>query len=150
MLKRLAAWLLDGRRGRGRPEERPPLTRLAFSKRLLRRSNGQLQFRPRAFLPYQRGTHPPELSVFRIDGLDDMGVWEHVAKHAHRPGRNLHGRTDFLLQDLDTSILKPELDETPPRHGNIVGWPRDADDQLALAQNLAEIATAFPVPGPEE
>ncbi len=67
-------------------------------------------------------------------------------RYASRPGRKLHGRADFRLKDLDQRVLRIELDETPPRHGNVVGWPQEKDDQLALAQNLAELARAFPAP----
>ena len=100
--------------------------------------------RPQAFLP-RRGPQRLELSVFRIDGLGDGGVWDHAAQHAPRPGRNLHGRADFHSKDVtDTGTLDLKLDNSPPRHGNIVGWPGERDERLRLAQHLAERARGVP------
>jgi len=108
--------------------------------------DGELRFSPRAFMPYRPKGRGLELSVFRIDNLTDRAIWEHVAKHARRPGRNIHGRADFRLGDVDSSVLSLVLDETPPRHGNVVGWPEEKDAQLALAQALSEVAPANRTP----
>lgn len=118
-----------------------PVTRLAFSRRLVARSDSGFRLRARAFLPY-RGS----MSVFRIDGLDESGVWSHVDKHAHRPGRNIHGRADFKLADMEADVLELHLDETPPRHGNITGWPDATDQQLVIARELAAVASAVLAP----
>ena len=97
---------------------RVPLTRITFSRRHVAGSGKSFRLRPAAFLPH-RGT----MSVFRIDGLDGAGVWKHVGKHALHPGKRMHGRGDFRLADMRAVILKLDLDESPPRHGNVVGWP---------------------------
>ena len=143
LLKRLAVWLASSAEIGQSREAQLPLTRLAFSKRWLVTIGEEFKFRPRAFMPYRRDRHQPELSIFRIDDLTDREVWEHVTKHARRPGRDLHGRADFRLSDADVPALRLVLDETPPRHGNLVGWPEDKDGQLALAQELAAIARAL-------
>jgi len=142
LLKRLVAWFA-GSSGEGPSGDGDlPLTRLAFSKRWLITTGDGLRFRPIAFMPYLPARQDPELSVFRIGDLTDREVWGHVRKHARRPGSNLHGRADFQLAELDAGVLKLVLDDTPPRHGNVVGWPEDKDGQLALAQDLAAVARA--------
>lgn len=118
-----------------------PVTRLAFSGRLVSGKASTFRLRAGAFLP-----HRGELSVFRIDGLDDDAVWRHIGEYARRPRRNVHGRGDFQLADLEDGDLSLALDETPPRHGNIVGWPAGKDRQLALARALARVARAVAPP----
>ncbi len=126
----------------GEDLERIPVTRLTFSRRQVAGRGPTFRLRPAAFMPY-RG----ELSVFRIDGLDDGEVWEHVAVHARRPGRRMHGRGDFLVADIRGDALKLNLDDSPPRHGNLIGWPAERHEQLALARELATVARAVPPPG---
>jgi hypothetical protein len=84
-----------------------------------------------------------ELSVFRIDGLKTPEIWALAHEHVVRPGRNVHGRADLTARQIATTRppLRLALDESPPRHGNVIDWPRDKDEQLALAQELAARAT---------
>ena len=83
-MKQLAAWLFSGRKAKADVRYRLPLTRLAFSKRWLDRSGGELRFRAVAFLPYRTRSGSLELSVFRVDGVSDQGIWEHVMRYASR------------------------------------------------------------------
>ncbi len=47
-----------------------------------------------------------------------------------------------------TGPLRVDFDEPPPRHANVLGWPRERDQQLALAQSLATAARSVaPVAG---
>lgn len=144
--KRLFVWLAGSLSRKRREGDDLPLTRLSYSRNWLVNVDGELRFRPTAFMPYRPKGRKLQLSVFRIDDLTDRATWEHVAKHARRPGRNIHGRADFRLGDVDSSVLGLVLDETPPRHGNVVGWPQDKDGQLALAQEFSEVAPAFRAP----
>lgn len=146
LLKRLVGWLAGSSSGKRREGDDLPLTRLSYSKSWLVKVDEELRFKPRAFMPYRPKGRDLELSVFRINRLACRAIWEHVAKHARRPGRNIHGRADFRLSDVDSSVLKLVLDETPPRHGNVVGWPEEKDGQLALAQELSEVARAYRTP----
>ena len=125
----------------GEQASQVPVTRLAFSRRQVAGSGESFRLRSAAFLP-----HRGAMSVFRIDGLDDDSVWKHVDKHAGRPDRRMHGRGDFRLADMRRQVLKLDLDESPPRHGNVVGWPSGRDQQLALARELASVAHAVPAP----
>ena len=93
--------------GMGGHASRVPVTRLAFSRRQVAGSGESFRLRPAAFLP-----HRSAMSVFRIDGLDDDGVWKHVEKHARRPGRRMHGRGDFRLADMTRQVLELDLDES--------------------------------------
>lgn len=128
--------------GAGEDTKQIPVTRLAFSRRQVAGRGSTFRLRPAAFMPY-RG----ELSVFRIDGLDDRGVWAHLVAHAQRPGRRMHGRGDLRLAELRGDTLDLDLDDSPPRHGNLIGWPADRGEQLALARELATVARAVPAPG---
>lgn len=84
-----------------------------------------------------------ELSVFRIDGLKSAAIWDLARKHVLPAGRNLHGRADLTRGQIETTEPPLELvmDESPPRHGNVIRWPAEKDEQLALAQELAARAT---------
>lgn len=146
LLKRLFVWFAGSLSRERREGDDLPLTRRSYSRNWLVNVDGELRFRPTAFMPYRPKGHDLELSVFRIDDLTGRETWEHVVKHARRPGRNIHGRADFRLRDVNSRVLGLVLDETPPRHGNVVGWPQDKDGQLALAQELSEIAPAFRAP----
>lgn len=121
-----------------------PVTRLAFSRRLVSGRGNTFRLRARAFMP-----HKGEVSVFRIDGLDDAAVWRHIREYASRPDRNVHGRGDFRLADVEGRGLSLAFDDTPPRHGNVGGWPEDKDRQLAIARALARAAKAVEPPSRE-
>jgi len=87
--------------------------------------------------------------VFRTDGLDEAEIWDHARRHALPPGRNLHGRADMReVAVVAATPLEVEHDNSPPRHANIIGWPLDRAEQVALAQDLA--ATAHSLPPPTE
>ena len=88
-----------------------------------------------------------ELSVFRVDGLSEEEIWTHARRYALPPGRNIHGRADLADKAIAASgPLRVDYDDSPPRHANVVGWPKEKDEQLALAQDLASAARAVPPP----
>lgn len=80
--------------------------------------------------------------MFRIDGLKAREIWDIARKHVLPAGRNLHGRADLTPGRIEATEPPLELvmDESPPRHGNVIQWPAEKDEQLALAQELAERA----------
>lgn len=109
-----------------------PLTRFIFSSKHLSRTKGLVK--AGAFMP--RGG---ALSVFRTDSLGQDDIW--AIGRGVRPSRTLHARADLssgTLQAVSDKLVL-ELDESPPRHGNIKGWPPDPekDAQKALALELA-------------
>lgn len=86
-----------------------------------------------------------ELSVFRVDGLvrdqiRDLGD-EVVEKHPS--ARKLHGWGEFPESAVQKAGLRVERDDDPPRHANIVGWPREPSERKQRQQILA--SHSYPV-----
>jgi len=105
------------------------LTRYLYSKKHIRPSDNSIK--PNAFIP-----PPPskELSVFRISGLFDAEIW--------RTGDSLRdktplGRADIKAEAVYNTALLISLDNTPPRHANIINWP---DEQSAIKLKAIELA----------
>lgn len=98
-------------------------------------------------MPRSAHGRPLEVSVFQVDGLTGLQIWEHGRRHALPPKRNFHGRGDVALRVVEaTGPLRVDFDESPPRHANVVGWPKERDQQLALAQSLASAARSVRPP----
>ena len=145
-LKNLPTWLARLLRlGTGNPHrplpDRPlPVTRFAIDRRWLDKANNQLK--AVAFLPkLEEGGY--ELSVFRTDGLDSPQIWAHGQAHflsALPANRRFHGRGDFTTADIAAVGRGIRFNETPPRHGNVMQWPTEEDERMAVAQELAERA----------
>ena len=77
--------------------------------------------------------------------MSEAAIWEHARLHALPAGRNIHGRADLTVGAVSANRpLRTELDEPPPRHANVVGWPKERDRQIALAQSLASAAKSVP------
>jgi hypothetical protein len=136
----LTRWLPSGARSSTDSEDLV-VSRFIIS-RTLRLKGGGFRLKTAAFMPRALDLRP-ELSVFRINGLSAGGIWNLAQKHVVPKDRNVHGRADLTELDIETTAppLKLEMDETPPRHGNIVDWPNAKDEQLALAQELAARAS---------
>lgn len=121
-----------------------PLSRFAPSSRMTAGAGDRFRLKYNAFMPRSIEDGPPSLSVFRIDGLTDEQVWELARVHILsrlRAGRRVHGRADIEADGvLAAKPLEVEFDDTPPRHANVVGWPREREQQMVLAQALANAA----------
>ncbi|MEW6416654.1 MAG: hypothetical protein AB1480_00830 [Nitrospirota bacterium] len=89
------------------------------------------------FMPAPNG----ETSVFRISHLSDNEIWgigdREVAQKRSRP---LLGRADIAAFHILSNKLKIAPDNNPPRHANIIGWPREKSEQKLIAMELAENA----------
>ena len=92
--------------------------------------------------------HPRiELSVFRIEGLDQNGVREIGENVATQRGKRLVGRGDVTAGNIQSIGLRVEPKEPPPRHADIMGWPalsgtpkEDKGRQKLIAQQIVERA----------
>ena len=84
--------------------------------------------------------------MFRIDNLGKAQIWQLAQSYVVPEGRNIHGRADLTFVDIERtdSPLWIDLDDVPPRHGNVLGWPEDKDEQLGVAQELALRAQHHP------
>ena len=124
-----------------------PLSRFAFTRSWISRIGGGFRFKYQAFMPRAAHGRPLELLVFRVDGLNEEEIWTHARKYALPPGRNIHGRADMPQAAIAaTDPLHVDYDDSPPRHANVVGWPKEKDEQLALAQDLASVARSVRPP----
>jgi len=90
-----------------------------------------------AFLP------PPDLklSVFDIMHLSELHIWAIGKKYVCEPqGKTLYGRGQFPVSTAVGVGLKVEVDNTPPRHANLYGWPQEKSEQKIVALQLAKQA----------
>jgi hypothetical protein len=87
--------------------------------------------KPGAFLP------PPnlKLSVFCTGGLSGDQIWalgeRYIAAH-------IYGRAELRIAAVSDIGLRVDLDNRPPRHANILGWPTQKSAQKLCALKLAE------------
>jgi hypothetical protein len=95
--------------------------------------------KPKALEP-ARKDH--KTSVFRISGLADPEIWSFGNEYVARPlGKALLGRGDLIVGEIKALGLAIEVDDNPPRHANIAGWPLEKEKWKSLSQELAAIAT---------
>ncbi len=73
--------------------------------------------------------------------MSEAEVWRLGEHHVSGPTeKTLHGRAEVLASQVETAGLRLNPDNVPERHADIVGWPQAKDEQLSLAQELAEVA----------
>ena len=93
---------------------------------------------------------PPELklSVFQIHELSSTEVWQLGFKYcADPPLRNVHARADLPKESVGDVGLTLDMDNTPPRHASIAGWPAEKSKQKLHALQLAQRASLSIAPG---
>jgi hypothetical protein len=89
-----------------------------------------------------------ETSVFLANGTLDAEIWDLGDQFARRGDRTPIALATITSADvgvankhLPTAELRLELDNNPPRHGAIVGWPEAKEEMRVLAHALAAKAT---------
>ncbi len=83
-----------------------------------------------------------EVSVFRINGLSEIAIWEIGSDIARKRDRTLYARGDTKAFDVMKLGLEILPDEPPPRHADLVGWPEnDKPRQKLIALQIAAVAT---------
>ena len=109
------------------------------SRYILSRSQFSVnRVKPAAFLPPDDG----RLSVFGIDGLFEAGIWSIGMTWVAQPrGATLYARADVASSAVEDSGLRVDVDNTPPRHANVIGWPDEKSAQKLKAGILAEAAS---------
>lgn len=104
------------------------------------KSPGQDSYTPKwkAFQPTRTGR---QTSVFYVSGVLESDIWEIGRREVALPlGKNLYGRVQIKAQVIFHERLKIVVDDRPPRHANIVGWPDDQMAEISAAQVLASQA----------
>jgi hypothetical protein len=95
--------------------------------------------KPGLFLPYRH----VDLSVNRHRDCDVGELWQLGSAVAQSRERTLYGRADIeackcRIGSLDV-VQKPLADN--PNHADITGYPAAKEDQMSLAQKLADSAS---------
>lgn len=92
----------------------------------------------RAFLPAPNG----QLSVFSIERDEELMLRNTALEHVHseRPNVNIHGYALNTVGDYKIHKLSIIRSEPPPNHMNIERWPTEKDEQIFIAQEIADKA----------
>ncbi len=116
-----------------------PLARFLYSDR----SFSTTSVRTSGFMPHKVRL---DCSVSRTDDLSVEETAE-LGRKA-RPTATLRAWGQFLSRHVAEASedLRLDMDETPPRHGNILGWPANKDDQKAIAVEFTQRAQLMMVP----
>lgn len=111
------------------------LSRFVFSKSHFSRESRRVKME--AYMP-SRG----QVSVFRVDQLTESAIWEIGSDIARNRERTLYARGDTKANEVRKAGLDILPDEPPPRHANLVGWPKnDKSRQKLIALEVAAVAT---------
>lgn len=97
--------------------------------------------KPKLFEPNRNG----ELSVYCVEGLhcaEIRRIGDNVVAQIGNKKR-LRGWGEVDQKVVDEVNLRIERDDTPERHANIVGWPKEAPERKLRQQELARRARAF-------
>jgi hypothetical protein len=126
---------VDSHRTDSAVAESEQLTRFLLDKRdfdLIHRT-----VKPRAFIPwYSRERSSFEHSVFRTETLTEDETWKAGIDVAQQRGLGLLGRADLAASQVYDLGLAVHVDEPPPYHACIVGWPAGEDGEAAAARKL--------------
>lgn len=116
------------------------LSRYVFTKKFLRSDNS---VKWGAFSPRENTiSRVKETSVYRINNLSALSIWQIGQGVGKKSNRTLKGRADFLTLDVLNISLDVLESEPPPKHANIIGWPDKADSKQ-LAMELAKSSQGF-------
>jgi hypothetical protein len=118
------------------PQREEVLSRFIFTRSHF--NQPQNRVKPDAFLPSKS---PVETSIFRGVGLANDAIQQAGNIVGQQSGRRLKAWGDVpagVIYDVGLSI---NPDNVPERHAAVTGWPDHKDEQLALAQDIAEAST---------
>lgn len=92
-----------------------------------------------AFMPNRKDL---SLSVFVLDGMTDTEMHSHGDRWAQRSTEGFpKGFASLPCVELSDHQLRMEVDNTPPRHANVVGFSAEKSEQMSVAQALAGAAS---------
>ena len=85
-----------------------------------------------------------ETSVFKINELKNDDIWNlGIDNVIGNTGKTLYGRAGLEEKKAHEVGLIVEIDDNPPRHGTIHGWPEKKSEQKLLAIKLASASTLY-------
>jgi hypothetical protein len=53
----------------------------------------------------------------------------------------VRARADIVVRDVEAASLRVVLDDMPPRHANVIGWPEEKSARKVRAAELAARAS---------
>ncbi|HEY9228577.1 MAG TPA: hypothetical protein VIP11_18125 [Gemmatimonadaceae bacterium] len=119
------------------------LTQFLFESNKFKNENAT----PGAFFPSRNAERERyERSVFRTEGMSESPIWQLAVEHVEPSrGKPAIARAIVPVEQVTRVIegisMSFELDEPPPLHGVVVGWP-DGDSQKQIRKLIAaEIAS---------
>ena len=121
------------------------ITRYILSKGQFAKTTGRVKYS--AFIPMlNQKASRFEISVYRTTDVADVDIWEIGQKHVANPqSKKLYARGDLQAADIfhQNLQIEPDLSSNRPHdlHANIIGWPREKDEQKMIAIELAKEAT---------
>jgi hypothetical protein len=92
------------------------------------------------FIPNSLG----EVSVMRHWDATEGEIWAVGRAVASKMARTLYGRSDIqaaACQNLALTVVATPIAPDNPNHADIKGWPEKKEDQKAIAQKLAVVAS---------
>jgi len=107
--------------------------------------------KPNAFMPMLNLQESVlETSIFKINNLNDDDIWKLATDNiVGKTGRTLHGRAELEEQAVLGIGLDVKVDDRPPRHGTIRGWPEKKSERKLLAIKLASASKLCIAPTPQ-
>jgi hypothetical protein len=101
--------------------------------------------KPNAFMPMLNlQKNMLETSVFKINKLKNDEIWRLGIDHViGKTDKTLYGRAELKGENVQGFGLVVEVDDNPPRHGTINGWPEKKSEQKLLAIKLASASTIY-------
>ncbi len=72
-------------------------------------------------------------SVYRIENLNNTEVWDLGDTNVNNP---VLARLDVSANTIFNFKLDFDPDDTPPRHANIINWPKDRSEYRSVAQQI--------------
>ena len=115
------------------PEIHPPETVARYLLQSNQFNRGKNRIKFNAFMP-----HPVrlDLSVFWIQGLENEEIWSIGEKHVATPlGKKLYGSGNISVANIQKNQLRVVSNEPPPRHADILGWPKEKVPKNSLLSN---------------
>lgn len=79
-------------------------------------------------------------SVFVVDDLKETEIWSLGDTYAALDGRSPIARADIAPTSIEEVGLRFEIDNSPPRHAAITGWPTDKELVRLRAMDIARKA----------
>lgn len=107
------------------------------------------QVKPDAFLPYLNKLtlwnftlyKRYESSIFVTKNLNEAEIWGIGEEIAEIRTPSLKARADLTVNDINQSELLIDFNNDPPKHADIIGWPKAKEERIMQALILASRAS---------